>query len=158
MKKLVSTADWLPDDYARVSESSYRQYLLYCDPFERFSVVSFVWGPEQKTPIHNHAVWGVIGQLVGEEMAQSFAFDTDGSLAPVGDAHMAHPGDVSSVSPRIGDIHQVWNPSTISPAISIHAYGGNIGRITRKTFTPSIGTAKPFISSYSNDSLPNIWK
>ena len=34
----------------------YQQHLLHCDPLERFSVVSFVWGPGQKTPVHDHTV------------------------------------------------------------------------------------------------------
>jgi hypothetical protein len=42
---LVRHDDWLPPEFARASAESYRQYLLYCDPRERFSVVSFVWGP-----------------------------------------------------------------------------------------------------------------
>ena len=41
------------------------QYLLYCDPEERFSVVSFVWGPGQSTPTHDPSVWGLIGVLRG---------------------------------------------------------------------------------------------
>jgi len=42
---LVSHDDWLPDEFAQEEPGAYRQYLLYCDPRERFSVVSFVWGP-----------------------------------------------------------------------------------------------------------------
>jgi predicted metal-dependent enzyme (double-stranded beta helix superfamily) len=58
---LVSHDDWLPEEFARAAADSYRQYLLYCDPRERFSVVSFVWGPGQKTPVHDHTVWGLVG-------------------------------------------------------------------------------------------------
>src|SRR4051794_8765541 len=42
------------------------------DPFERFSVVSFVWGPGQKTPIHDHSVWGLVGVMRGAERARAF--------------------------------------------------------------------------------------
>jgi 3-mercaptopropionate dioxygenase len=41
---LVSADDWLPAKFAKPDPVHYRQYLLYCDPLERFSVVSFVWG------------------------------------------------------------------------------------------------------------------
>ena len=54
LSNLVATDDWLPDAFAVPGEDSYRQYLLYCDPFERFSVVSFVWAAGQETPIHDH--------------------------------------------------------------------------------------------------------
>ena len=54
--ELVAVDDWLPDAYAAPDKQYYRQYLLHCDPLERFSVVSFVWGPGQFTPIHDHTV------------------------------------------------------------------------------------------------------
>ena len=41
--ELVSHDDWLPDAMASARHCSYAQNLLWCDPFERFSVVSFVW-------------------------------------------------------------------------------------------------------------------
>jgi len=45
---LVSRDDWLPDECTQPHPQYYQQYLLHCDPLERFSVVSFVWGPGQK--------------------------------------------------------------------------------------------------------------
>jgi predicted metal-dependent enzyme (double-stranded beta helix superfamily) len=40
---LVAHDDWLPDAFAASDASKYRQYLLYGDPLERYSLVSFVW-------------------------------------------------------------------------------------------------------------------
>lgn len=42
MRDLVAVDDWLPDAFATPDERYYRQYLLYADPCERFSLVSFV--------------------------------------------------------------------------------------------------------------------
>src|SRR6478736_1199389 len=42
---LVTHDDWLPDAMAECPPHGYAQNLLWCDPFERFSVVSFVWAP-----------------------------------------------------------------------------------------------------------------
>jgi predicted metal-dependent enzyme (double-stranded beta helix superfamily) len=67
------------------------------------------------------------------------------------------PGEVSAVSPLIGDIHQVENALRDRPSISIHVYGGNIGAIARHVFVPETGEAKPFVSGYSNTLLPNLW-
>jgi len=67
---LVTHDDWLPEAFAKPHPDRYQQFLLYCDPLERFSVVSFVWGPGQKTPVHDHTVWGVIGMLRGGEEGQ----------------------------------------------------------------------------------------
>ena len=45
LKELVGVDDWLPARYAEPSVTGYQQYLLHADSRERFSVVSFVWGP-----------------------------------------------------------------------------------------------------------------
>ena len=50
---LVRHDDWLPEVFAQPHPQYYQQYLLYCDPLQRFSVVSFVWGPGQSTPVHD---------------------------------------------------------------------------------------------------------
>ena len=152
VRKLVKDDDWLPDQFARPSATSYSQYLLYCDPRERFSVVSFVWLPGQATPIHDHTVWGVIGQLRGEETSTPFSRET---LEP-GMPTVMCPGEVCSFSPDEGDIHRVKN-SGPDIAVSIHVYGGNIGRIKRSVFLQGDPVARPFISGYSSDVLPNFW-
>ena len=56
LENLVAVDDWLPPAFAVPDPARYRQYLLHCDPLERFSVVSFVWGPGQATPVHDHTV------------------------------------------------------------------------------------------------------
>src|SRR5690348_3347311 len=106
LRELVSIDDWLPPEFAEPDPAQYRQYLLYCDPLERFSVVSFVWGPGQKTPVHDHTVWGLIGMLRGAEIARNYRADSEGMLT-LESVHHLEPGMVTAVSPRIGDIHQV---------------------------------------------------
>lgn len=43
------------------------------------------------------------------------------------------------------------------PAISIHAYGANIGAVARHVFVAQSGEAKPFVSGYANRLTPNLW-
>ncbi len=154
--ELVAKDDWLPEEMAVPHPQFYRQYLLYGDPLDRFSLVSFVWGPGQKTPVHDHTVWGVIGMLRGAEQDQSYEWK-DGLLRAVGEAKTLQPGDVACVSPTIGDIHQVSNVYDDRVSISIHLYGGNIGRINRSVFDAATGQRKPFVSGYSNEFVPNLW-
>lgn len=154
--ELVAKDDWLPEEMAVPHPQFYRQYLLYGDPLDRFSLVSFVWGPGQKTPVHDHTVWGVIGMLRGAEQDQPYEWK-DGQLRPVGEAKTLQPGDVACVSPTIGDIHQVSNVYDDRVSISIHLYGGNIGRINRSVFDAATGQRKPFVSGYSNEFVPNLW-
>jgi predicted metal-dependent enzyme (double-stranded beta helix superfamily) len=156
LKALVAADDWLPEEFAEPNPDSYRQYLLYCDPWERFSVVSFVWGPGQRTPIHDHTVWGLIGMLRGAEISRDFLLDPARGLVS-GGASRLEPGDVAAVSPRIGDIHMVENALADRPSISIHAYGANIGAVARHVFVPETGATKPFVSGYANRLTPNLW-
>ena len=150
---LVGHDDWLPSAFAEPDPRTYRQYLLYCDERERFSVVSFVWSPGQSTPIHDHGVWGVVGVMRGIEISQGYSRADEGTLAPAGPPSMLEPGDVEILSPAAGDIHRVTSGSERDVTVSIHVYGGNIGRITRRSFDES-GVSRPFVSRYSNDPTP----
>lgn len=156
--QLVAQDDWLAEAFAQPHPEFYRQYLLYGDPLDRFSVVSFVWGPGQRTPVHDHTVWGTIGMLRGSEWGQAYVPAGDGKpTTPRGPAERLDPGMVAFVSPKIGDVHQVWNAYEDRVSISIHVYGGNIGRIRRHVYAAGEGAAKPFVSGYSGDVTPNLW-
>lgn len=156
LEELIAHDDWLPEEFAGPDPQRYQQYLLHADSRQRFSIVSFVWGPGQRTPVHDHRVWGLIGMLRGAEHSQGFAFTEDGSLRPQGESLRLEPGQVEAVSPRIGDIHQVSNAYADRTSISIHVYGANIGAIRRAVYGED-GSEKPFISGYSNTYLPNLW-
>ena len=147
MRELVSVDDWLPEGMASPHPQYYQQYLLYRDPACRFSVVSFVWGPGQKTPVHDHTVWGVIGMLRGAEFATPYAV-RDGLVA--GRRLRLEPGDVECVGPSIGDVHQVSNAFNDRVSISIHCYGADIGSVRRHVYDPVTGNAKSFVSGYAN--------
>jgi len=145
---LVARDDWIDPAYAAPDPDRYRQYLLHRDPQERFSVVSFVWGPGQATPIHDHRVWGLVGVLRGAEVDQRYVRVENGKLHPVGAPTRLEPGAVATLSPETGDIHRVSNAYDDRVSISIHVYGADIGRVERATFTEA-GTARPFISGYT---------
>lgn len=157
LKGLVTHDDWLPEAFAQPSTEGYRQYLLYCDPLERFSVVSFVWGPGQKTPVHDHTVWGMVGMMRGAETCEEYNGVTVGKPFKASGTHRIEPGEVDCVSPTIGDIHVVSNAFTDRPSISIHVYGANIGAVRRHVFDAATGAPREFISGYHNAVMPNLW-
>src|SRR5215469_16077281 len=95
LRELVSVDDWLPPEFAAPDPAQYRQYLLYCDPLERFSVVSFVWGPGQCTPVHDHTVWGLIGMLRGSEISRNYTTEACGRLASASEDRLV-PGEVTA--------------------------------------------------------------
>jgi predicted metal-dependent enzyme (double-stranded beta helix superfamily) len=152
---LVAHDDWLPDACAQPHPQRYQQHLLHCDSLERFSVVSFAWAPGQSTPVHDHTVWGLVGVLRGAELSQPYA-RRGGRLAPQGPARRLERGEVEAVSPALGDIHQVSNALSDRPSVSIHVYGGNIGAI-RRTAYGARGEPRPFVSGYSNATVPDLW-
>ncbi|QYK01204.1 cysteine dioxygenase [Shewanella psychrotolerans] len=163
LSELIRHDDWLPEEFAKPSVERYQQYLLYCDPLERFSVVSFVWAPGQTTPVHDHTVWGMVGVMRGAELCEEYQLCAEhqrdsatAGLRAIGSHHLP-TGSVDLVSPRIGDIHKVSNALKDRVSISIHVYGANIGAVKRYVYDLHSGQIKPFISGYSSKVIPNIW-
>jgi predicted metal-dependent enzyme (double-stranded beta helix superfamily) len=157
LAELINHDDWLPEQFATPNPERYQQYLLYCDPMERFSVVSFVWGPGQKTPVHDHTVWGMVGVMRGSELCEEFNTDSASGRLIAAGSHQIAPGGIDLVSPRIGDIHRVSNALTDLPSVSIHIYGANIGTVSRHVYERPSGRRSTFISGYSSSVVPNIW-
>lgn len=156
LQRLVAADDWLPAMFARASPLRYQQYLLHCDPNERFSVVSFVWGPGQRTPVHDHGVWGLVGMLRGAETSTAYWPSETGLVAGV--TEVLHAGEVAMVTPLAGDVHQVANAVADRSSISIHVYGANIGRLPRHVYHPESGICETFVSGYAAEVLPNLWQ
>ncbi len=157
LAELIADDRWLPPAFAQPHPQYYQQHLLHCDPLERFSLVSFVWGPGQRTPIHDHGVWGLIGMLRGAETGQHYRVGDDGRLQPEGGETRLEPRDIEVVSPTLGDIHRVANAWPDRVSISIHLYGANIGAVARHVFDAESGEPKPFVSGYSSAVVPNLW-
>jgi len=155
LSTLIRDDAWLPDEFAQLASDTYRQYLLYCDPLERFSVVSFVWGPGHRTPVHDHTVWGLVGQLRGTERCTEYECAGD-AVTPTGAEHLMQVGDIDAVSPSIGDWHVVSSARQDGPSISIHVYGANIGAVSRHMLDAN-GQIKPFVSGYTSAVTPNLW-
>ena len=145
----IAQDDWLPAPFCVPHPTYYQQYLLHCDPQQRFSVVSFVWGPGQKTPVHDHTVWGLIGMLRGAEIGTSYACEGAGALRKLATSRL-EPGEIEMVSPTIGDVHQVENAYVDRVSISIHVYGADIGQVRRHVYDAHTGATKEFVSGYTN--------
>ena len=156
LSELLRDDRWLPHDCTLPHADHYQQYLLHCDPLERFSVTSFVWGPGQLTPVHDHTVWGLVGMLHGAELSERFTRDTGGHLTSAGVSRL-EVGGIEAVSPRLGDIHKVSNALPDASSISIHVYGANIGAVLRHAFDLQTGAPKDFVSGYSAAHVPNLW-
>jgi predicted metal-dependent enzyme (double-stranded beta helix superfamily) len=152
---LIARDDWLPEACSKPRADRYAQYLLHCDPLERFSVVSFVWGPGHRTPVHDHTVWGLVGQLRGAERCEEVRLD-GGQPLVTGQAHVMQQGDIEAVSPTVGDWHRVSSARADGPSVSIHVYGANIGAVRRHRLDGE-GRIIDFVSGYDAATVPNLW-
>jgi predicted metal-dependent enzyme (double-stranded beta helix superfamily) len=155
--ELVAHDDWLPESMAKCPPHGYAQNLLWCDPFERFCVVSFVWAASATTPVHDHQMWGLVGVLRGSEISQHFVVDPASGALAKGECATLVPGEVEVLRPSAGDIHQVTNALGDCGSLSIHVYGGNIGAVRRHRFDPASGAVSEFASGYTNREMPNLW-
>jgi predicted metal-dependent enzyme (double-stranded beta helix superfamily) len=163
LAELLKEHGWLRPEHTQGSPDRYRQHIVHVDPEGAFSVVALVWLPGQKTPIHDHVTWCVVGVYTGEEEEIRYRLYEDGDrrfLVP-GGRQKTHPGQVTTLIPPEEDIHQVSNVGE-GKAISIHVYGadiGNLGSSINRTFDdlpvlPFPGGARRV--HWSRPSLPGV--
>ncbi len=153
---LIVHQDWLPQEFAKPDPEWYQQYLLYLDPWERFSVVSVVWAEGQSTPIYDLTIWGIIGVMDGALSLQAFDRDPDGYQLMSREPQQLVPGDIYLASPRIGHIHQISNAASGHGSVSLHIYGANIATVKRYIYDSQTGHRRKFLSAYSNPVVPHV--
>jgi 3-mercaptopropionate dioxygenase len=130
LTELLKRHAWLSPEHRRGFPDRYRQHVLHVSPDGSFSVVTLVWLPGQKIPIHDHVTWCVVGVYEGEEEEIRYRLYEDGDrrfLVPEGSLK-TQPGQVTTLVPPEEDIHQVSNVGE-GEAISIHVYGPDIGHL-----------------------------
>jgi 3-mercaptopropionate dioxygenase len=128
LRPLLADDAWLAADHRRPGTDRYRQHLLHVSPCRRLSVVALVWRPGQRTPIHDHVAWCVVGVLKGVEREVRFRLVDDGgaqALESVGEVE-AHPGHVEAIVPGGDDDIHLVEAAGDGLTISIHVYGADI--------------------------------
>jgi predicted metal-dependent enzyme (double-stranded beta helix superfamily) len=130
LQPLLAQDGWLAAEHRAPGADRYRQHLLHVSPTRRLSVVALVWLPGQRTPIHDHVSWCVVGVYEGRERETRYrVVEVDGArwLEEV-DSIEAEPGHVEVIVPSVEDIHAVTAVAD-GPTISIHVYGADIERL-----------------------------
>jgi len=125
----LATPGWLPARCLATAPDSYARHLLHVDPAKRFSIVVMVWGPGQRTPIHDHGgMWCVEGVYRGAIRVTRYDLDE-----PIHDQvarfHRyevieAGVGRTGSLIPPV-DFHTIENDHE-DTAITVHTYGGEM--------------------------------
>lgn len=129
LAELLSQDGWLSARDQRPGADSYRQHLLHVSPTRRLSVVALVWQPGQRTPIHDHVAWCIVGVYRGVEREIRYRLVEDEGercLLRTGSVD-AHPGHVEALVAPAEDIHCVTAAGD-EKTISIHVYGADIER------------------------------
>jgi 3-mercaptopropionate dioxygenase len=154
MARLVASDDWLPANFAAIDAASpCRQFHLYADALQRFCVVGTVLHAGQTLPVCQEPVWEIMGLLRGAVGRRRFALQSGAPPAANGGAKLMKPGAVDTFAPKSGEAVQLSNARDDACSISIHVYGGDIGKIARRAIAPD-GSFAEFLSGYAN---PHDW-
>jgi len=131
LRQLLAQDGWLAPEHRVPDHDHYRQHLLYVSPDRRVSIVALVWLPGQRTPIHDHVSWCVVGVYEGRELETRYrAVESNGRRwLEERDSVLADPGHVEVIVPSDEqDIHAVTAVG-YETTISIHVYGADIERL-----------------------------
>jgi 3-mercaptopropionate dioxygenase len=113
----------LAPEHRLSSPDRYRTNVVHVAPDGSFSLVALVWRPGQRTSIHSHRSWCVVGIHEGVEEERTFSLgERDGaSVLALEDVRRYGQGAVTWLNTE-EEIHDVTNAGS-STAISLHVYG-----------------------------------
>lgn len=131
----------LSRSHRRSSAGGYRTNVVHVHRAGRYSIVALVWRPGQRTPIHSHAAWCVVGVHAGRELERTFR-PAEHGVVEIGRRTLG-AGDVAWLDAGDDDIHEVANAAATT-TISIHVYGldyRRAGSSIRRTFEEALAVA-----------------
>jgi predicted metal-dependent enzyme (double-stranded beta helix superfamily) len=144
VRKLLDSSSWLeialldPDP-----ETGWAVQTLYDEPFFPLTVQLVAWAPGAVSPIHNHASWGLVALLNGQEKNifwQRSPTPQFPDKIKTEDRILLAPGDILCLMPEA--IHHVEALGD-EPTISFNLYG-ETEYDRRFEFDPIQGTAQNF--------------
>jgi predicted metal-dependent enzyme (double-stranded beta helix superfamily) len=145
------TSDYrLPPELTRPSAEHHVNYPLHIAPGDSWSLAAVVWNVGQRTPVHGHDTWGVVGIYSGAEREFRYIKPTaaeSGPLTPAGE-QVWKRGDVTVCCTTDDDVHAVAAVGD-EPTVGIHVYGANIGTIERSLYDPATGAVRRFVSGWN---------
>ncbi|MGK7876914.1 MAG: cupin [Xenococcaceae cyanobacterium] len=144
VRRLLSSSYWLQGEYREPNpETGWSVLMLYDEVDFPLTVQMVVWLPGRVSPIHNHATWGVVALINGEEKNTLWRRTNDPEfpdrIEQVGEQILV-PGDIISFTPNA--IHGVEAMGD-EPTISFNIYG-ETNYEQRFEFDPLTHTAKNF--------------
>jgi len=124
VRRLLTSSYWLQGEYREPNpDTGWSVLMLYDEPEFSLTVQTVVWLPGRVSPIHNHAAWGVVALISGEEKNTFWRRARDSEfpdrIEKVGEQVLV-PGDIISFMPDA--IHHVEVMGT-EPTITFNLYG-----------------------------------
>jgi 3-mercaptopropionate dioxygenase len=140
----------LPPEVTRPATGRHVNYPLHIAPDSGWSLAAVVWNVGQRTPVHGHDTWGVVGIYSGAEREIRYvkptAAESEKPLTPAGE-HVWERGQVTVCCTTDDDVHAVAAVGDI-PTVGIHVYGADIGTIERSMYDPATGEVRRFVSGW----------
>jgi predicted metal-dependent enzyme (double-stranded beta helix superfamily) len=151
LRSLLQEGDILDPRYTRAKPDKFVAYPVWVEPDGSFCVGAVVWNVGQKTPVHDHGTWGVIGiyQGVEHEVTYKPAIVTGARLYKQTGERDISEREVIVCCTSDQDIHRVSCGSNV-PCVGIHVYGADIGAIERHVYDPQTGDVRPFVSGWTS--------
>jgi 3-mercaptopropionate dioxygenase len=151
LSALLASDYRLPPEVTRPAADHHVNYPLYIAPDNSWSLAAVVWNVGQRTPVHGHETWGVVGIYSGAEREFRYvkptAADAGRPLTPAGE-QVWERGQVTVCCTTDDDVHAVAAVGDV-PTVGIHVYGDNIGTIERWLYDPATGAARRFVSGWN---------
>ena len=122
LRRALRAGMWLPGSVLESDPSHYKSRALHVDRESGITIRVLAWRRGQRTPIHDHVAWCVIGVYSGCERELRYsAIDTHGTKSLLLSAdHAMRAGETAVLLPP-DDIHEVR--CLTDDAVSIHIYG-----------------------------------
>ncbi|MGW6457909.1 hypothetical protein ACWF94_18705 [Streptomyces sp. NPDC055078] len=149
LRSLLASRPALPRAVTRPGPTRYVMYPLHIAADGSFSIAAAVWDVGQRTPVHGHETWGVVGIYAGVEAEVRYEKPAvpGRPLVPAG-AHEWTEGEVTVCCTTDDDVHEVRCGGD-TPCVGIHVYGADIGQLPRRAYDPDTGEVDWFVSRWT---------
>lgn len=122
VRRLLISSDWLQGEYLEPDpKTGWSVLMLYDEPDFPLTVQTVVWAPGQSSPIHNHAAWGIVALISGQEKNTLWrrVEPSTERIEQTGD-RILNPGDIIGfVSDAIHQVEALGD----EPTVSFNVYG-----------------------------------
>jgi len=128
LRRVVADPLLLTAEQRMPGDRCYARHVVHADPAGRFTILALVWMPGQFSPPHAHQTWCAYAVCEGVLTETEYAFDGTTEKATALHTADRHAGYACFGEAGLDQIHRLGNAG-VRPAISLHVYGVESGRI-----------------------------